>query len=311
MLRWEASDDFEILLTADYQKENGEPKADTAVAIDPAGGVRLVGAALPPTCFGATGPTYDERFLPPDPFITYATYSDPRSGLTFKPETEYESWSASARADWGITDGVDMALIFSYADITSTLVSDADSSPINVQTTSGMQTIDYYTAELRFSGRAFDRVDWTVGGFYYDGESVNNQIVSIPFLSFVSDGASFRRSRQPFVNTDNMHEATNESVFAHAVWDITDKLALTAGVRYSNDEKVRRLRQHPGPESEPGGRGRQHRLQAGIDYQFTPDMLAYASWSTGYRPGSYNPRPFQITQSWPLTPRIRRRTSSA
>ena len=34
----------------------------------------------------------------------------------------------------------------------------------------------------------------------------------------------------------------------------------------------------------------------GIDYQFTPDMLAYASWSTGYRPGSYNPRPFQATQ---------------
>ena len=25
-------------------------------------------------------------------------------------------------------------------------------------------------------------------------------------------------------------------------------------------------------------------------------MLAYASWSTGYRPGSYNPRPFQATQ---------------
>ena len=74
--------------------------------------------------------------------MSYATYSDPRSGLSFRPEIEYESWSASARADWGITDGVDMALIFSYADITSTLVSDADSSPINVQMTEGIATID-------------------------------------------------------------------------------------------------------------------------------------------------------------------------
>ena len=82
--------------------------------------------------------------MPPNPFVTYATYSDPRSGLAFKPETEYESWSASARADWGITDGIDMALILAYADITSTLVSDADGSPINVQSTSGVQTIDYY-----------------------------------------------------------------------------------------------------------------------------------------------------------------------
>ena len=80
-----------------------------------------------------------------------------------------------------------MALILAYADITSTLVSDADGSPINVQSTSGVQTIDYTTVELRFSGRAFDRMDWTVGGFYYDGESVNNQVVSIPFLGFVAN----------------------------------------------------------------------------------------------------------------------------
>src|SRR6188474_1511550 len=167
MLRWEASDDFEILLTADYQNETAEPKADTITEIDPGAG--FVWSGIP---FGASGPPYDERFLPPNPFVTYATYSDPRSGLTFRPETEYESRSASARADWGITEGIDMALILAYADITSTLVSDADGSPINVQSTSGVQTIDYYTAELRFSGRAFDRMDWTVGGFYYDGESV-------------------------------------------------------------------------------------------------------------------------------------------
>ena len=155
MLRWEASDDFEILLTGrlpegDRGAEGGHGDRDR-----PGRRVRLVGA------YSLSGvrqyPTYDERFLPPNPFITYATYSDPRSGLTFKPETEYESWSTSARADWGITDGVDMALILAYADITSTLVSDADGSPINVQSTSGVQTIDYYTAELRFSGRALDR----------------------------------------------------------------------------------------------------------------------------------------------------------
>ncbi len=38
MLRWEASDDFEILLTGDYQKETAEPKADTITEIDPVAG---------------------------------------------------------------------------------------------------------------------------------------------------------------------------------------------------------------------------------------------------------------------------------
>src|SRR4029079_3175056 len=86
VLRWEASDDFEILLTADYQKETAEPKADTVTNIDPGAG--FVWSGIP---FGASGPPYDTRFLTDDPFVTYATYSDPRSGLTFKPETEYES----------------------------------------------------------------------------------------------------------------------------------------------------------------------------------------------------------------------------
>ena len=126
MLRWEASDDFEILLTADYQKETAEPKADTIDStIDP-GRRDSSGAVLaqyrPSSALAPATVPYDERFLPPNPFVTYATYSDPRSGLTFKPETEYESRSASARADWGITDGIDMALILAYADITSTLV---------------------------------------------------------------------------------------------------------------------------------------------------------------------------------------------
>ncbi len=200
------------------------------------------------------------------------------------------------RADWGITDSVDMALILAYADITSTLVSDADGSPINVQSTSGVQTIDYYTAELRFSGRAMDAVDWTVGGFYYDGESVNNQIVSIPFLSFILDGRGFDDPSFPFVNTDNRHDSKNESVFAHAVWDITDKLALTAGVRYSSDEKDVSFdnTRVQNPHVVVDGDNTDYKI--GLDYQFTPDMLAYASFATGYRPGSYNPRPFQATQ---------------
>ena len=167
-----------------------------------------------------------------------------------------------------------------------------------MQTTAGVQTIDYYTAELRFSGRAWDRVDWTVGAFYYDGESVNNQIVSIPFLGFVANVPPFPFDdpSKVFVNTDNVHENNNESVFAHAVWDITEKLALTAGVRYSSDEKVVSFdnTRVQNPHVVVEGNNTDYKL--GLDYQFTPDILAYASVATGYRPGSYNPRPFQATQ---------------
>ena len=79
------------------------------------------------------------------------------------------------------------------------------------------------------------------------------------------------------------------------VWDITDKLALTAGVRYSSDEKVVDF-DNTRVQNPVVVEGDNTDYKLGIDYQFTPDILAYASWSTGYRPGSYNPRPFQATQ---------------
>jgi iron complex outermembrane receptor protein len=141
-------------------------------------------------------------------------------------------------------------------------------------------------------------MDWTVGGFYYDGESVNNQVVSIPFLGFVANFPPFPfddPSKQ-FVNTDNVHENNNESVFAHVVFDVTDKFAVTAGVRYSNDEKVVAFDNTRVQVPRVVVEGDNTDYKFGIDYQFTPDILAYASWSTGYRPGSYNPRPFQATQ---------------
>ena len=74
-------------------------KADAMVAIDPAAGFVWGGGP-----FGFPSPAYDTRFLPPNPFITYATYRDPRSGLSFKPENEFEAWSTMARADWEITE---------------------------------------------------------------------------------------------------------------------------------------------------------------------------------------------------------------
>jgi iron complex outermembrane receptor protein len=141
-----------------------------------------------------------------------------------------------------------------------------------------------------------DRVDWTVGGFYYDGSADQNQIVSIPFLSFVLDGVPFDDATRPFVNTNNLHESTNESVFVHTVTDITDNLALTLGVRYSSDEKDVDFDNTRVQNPNVVVKGDNTDWRVGLDYQFTENFLAYASVSTGYRPGSYNPRPFQATQ---------------
>src|SRR5690606_38500497 len=107
---------------------------------------------------------YDNRFLPPNPYVTYATYRDPISGLAFEPRTRLDKWAVSGRTDWQLTEGLQATAIASYTDLSSTLVTDTDGSPLNVQMTGGVQTIDFYTLEGRLSGR-LGRTDWTAGVF--------------------------------------------------------------------------------------------------------------------------------------------------
>jgi iron complex outermembrane receptor protein len=286
--RWVVSPTLEINVTADYQKDSSEPKADTLTAINPANVFGLLPALQ-------SGILYDERFLPPNPYVTYATYSDPLNNLAIEKQNGLEKWTLTGRADWNMTRDITATLILAYTDLEATLATDADASPINVQTVDGRQIVDFFTAELRFSGRLWDRMDWTVGGFYYDGESTNNQMVSIPFLSLVLDGVPFNVGFPPFVNARNVHQNRNESGFAHVVYDVMDKLTLNAGIRYSHDKKSVNFDntrvQNPFILVEDD----HFDWKVGVDYKWTDDFMTYFSVSTGYRPGSYNPRPFQWT----------------
>jgi iron complex outermembrane receptor protein len=284
-LRWVATDRFEASLTGEVINSDAEPRADTLTNVV-VGSPWSVNPAVP----------YDTRFIPDSPYVSYATYSDPLSGLAFERRNSMEKWSVSGQASLRLTDDVTATLIGAHTDLTSTLVSDADGSPLNVQQTSGLQTVDFQTLELRLSGSALGRAEWTVGGFYYDGKSINDQIVSIPFLSLILDGVAPTDPSNPFVNAHNVHDSRNYSLFGHTVFGITDTLSLTAGLRYSDDKKVVEFdnKRVQNPNVVVAGDKLDWRI--GLDLQLNDDVMTYASASTGYRPGSYNPRPFQATQ---------------
>jgi iron complex outermembrane receptor protein len=284
-LRWVANDDFELTITAETQNDDSEAKANTLTLVD----VTSWPSNVP-------GLPYDTRFLPPNIYTTYATFDDPMSDVKITPESTLEKWSVSGKAIWDINDDVTATAILAYTDMSTTLSVDDDGSPINIQTVDGLQTVDWFTAELRFSGRWADKLDWTIGGFYYTGDSLNEQMVQIPFLSLILDGnAAPAYAADPFVNAQNDHDSRNFSGFGHFVYDFNDQLSLTAGVRYSDDKKEvdfdNTRVQNPFLVVED------HHFdwKAGLDYKINEDLMVYASAATGYRPGSYNPRPFQWT----------------
>lgn len=297
-LRIVASERFELMFTADFLDDDSEARADDLVAIGriPAGSPSPFAGQLPvPFNFWSDslvarfGVPYDERFLTSDLYTSYATYADPVTGIAFEPKTSVEQQGVSGKAELKLGDNALAELILAYREFESQFATDADGSPYNEQTVDGRQNFNATTAELRFSGRAFDRMDWTVGGFYYEGDFTSSQQVSIP--AFVP-GAFL-------VNGLNNTQAENISGFAHVVFDLTDKLSVTAGVRYSEDTKDEVF---DNSIVQTTGTATDSHLdwKAGIDYQFTENFLGYVSAATGYRPQAFNPRPFQITQFVPV-----------
>jgi iron complex outermembrane receptor protein len=313
-LRWAPSDKFEVTLTGEYTDDDSEARADylNVILEGPAQGA-LYNFWESNYVIPMYGIPYDTRFYAPNIYTTYATYDDQASGLSFRPETSVEKWDVSANMQWRITDSLTSTLILSYTDIDSRFATDADGSPLNVQTVDGTQPVQARTAELRFNGTTFsDRLDWTLGAFFYNSHATNTQTVSIPplsmfldlFLAQVLPGTitfpqmitALDTTQRSFVNAKNVHQLENQSVYGHVVLKLNDKIDLQAGVRYSKDQKnvdfdnTRVVA--PGVEIE----NKHTDWRFGLDWKFTEAMMSYISASSGYRPAAYNSRPFQPTQ---------------
>ncbi|HEX8307678.1 MAG TPA: TonB-dependent receptor [Allosphingosinicella sp.] len=124
----------------------------------------------------------------------------------------------------------------------------------------------------------------------------------------------------PFYNSEvNFFSLKSYGLFGEAYFDVSDKLRLTGGIRYSNDKKKQIARvpllsfavpfgttdanQSPflgAYDADPTVAGNQpYNIGRAafdeftgrfvVDYDLTPDNLLYASWSRGYKSGGLNP----------------------
>jgi iron complex outermembrane receptor protein len=324
-LRWAINDNVDLSFSGEFQDDSSEAKADTLLAViyptDLAGNTIPTSSYMlwnteyaqhvpTPTENWGWGVAYDNRFIPGDIYKTYATYDDPASGLTFKPESGLEKESYSAKLDWRLSDTMSLTVIGAYSDMTGQLTSDADASPLNLQVTGGQQDFRWSTGELRLSGRAFDRMDWTTGLFYYTSNAANRQAVSFPPILWgvfrnivglppVVAASIIDAPNNISVNAENIADSESQAVFLHTVTDLTDKLSMTLGVRYSEDTKDVAFDNSffVGPINLEDDH---FDWRAGLDYKVSDNVMIYGSAATGYRPGAYNPRPFTAAQAVPV-----------
>lgn len=130
-----------------------------------------------------------------------------------------------------------------------------------------------FTQELRASGEG-SWGNWIVGAFYYN----DSAYLKSPFGFDPSYETALLSANFGTVDTDSI------AVFGQASWNLTDQLAITGGLRYTDEKRVFDFNGVPNisrlDASELTG-------TAGIDWKPTDDLLAYLKYSRGFKSGGF------------------------
>ena len=320
-LRWVPNDRLEVNLIGDYTRDKSQTQAVTLL--------RAASAAQQTWTLAYQGVAYDNRFVPygefrgdtvyNDPYITYANFFDP--GVTYSaidgagaPGVQNGPFMAQSAAQvdgWGVSGTIDYKLsdILSFKSITgfrkyeSLAGDDNDGSPIAFIQEQQLHQHKQFSQEGRLSGD-LGQVHFTVGGIYFYQNTRYFNKNDTPFAGFgTPDKPTFA-----FINDDYVI-LRQIAGFGNVGWDVTDQFALEGGIRVTREKKD----YHYGrfafdgsgapylPLSQPGnplnGRvgtyeGTNVDYRAVASYKFTPGVMGYAQFATGFKGGGINPRPY-------------------
>jgi len=307
-LRWQPTDRIDINLAADYTRDHRNVGGSVLLLREnDAGAVVSPNYPYPPNPaarvfdinpFAADIP-YDSRFVC-GPYCNYASYmSLPDNGSPLQVvdgRSRYDGWGVSGQVDFDLTDNLQLVSITAYRDYRTRFSNDDDLTPLAHSLGSGDLTFWSFSQEVRLNGSLLDdAIEYTIGGFYMDQRSVYATTQNLRYAGL-----------DPFRGNDPVN-ADTKAAFAHLSWRPVDPLTLTAGIRYTDEHKdytySRRTFEggaHPQLGALDGVRGDydhdriDYRLNA--MYEITPDISVYAQWSTGFKGGGINPRPFFAQQ---------------
>jgi iron complex outermembrane receptor protein len=294
MLRYLAGDKLEINLAVDYTNDHRDVNPDTLIqVINPI----LSSRTAPPDFFMSVvrdqlladyGLVYDDRFVPSDPYTTYASNRDLATGRSQPNTASVESWGVQGKVDYKFNDDLKAKLILAHRRYNSQFSHDSDVSPLGFGLNGNDIQHRQTTAEFQFLGQAFGgKFDWTVGGFYLDGESHLGGAIDYVVLHFLQNDTYLDESR---------------SAFAHGALHLSDAFNITGGVRYTNNRKTFTF-DHIGsgfPVLTQSATTERVDWTISMDYKISPDVLVYGSIATGFRPRSINPRPLTPRQFAPI-----------
>ncbi len=158
---------------------------------------------------------YDERW----------NFGPFKTGETSLSQNDIDTWGSSMNLKYQTGDNSDVKLILAYRELDAEFARQTDGSPLNIFENRDVYDQDQFSADFRFS-RSTDKLDFVTGLFYFI-ENVDNKL-------------SFTGALQDFaypVFLGGLVENSNYAIYGEATYKVTNKLSLTAGLRYTSETK--------------------------------------------------------------------------
>ena len=233
-----------------------------------------------------------------DPTYPRNPYYNRNAGFLDPPGDKLKQYGLANTLTAEITEDIRVKSVTAWRGYSGTFAASQSAIALPIQESYQGVSHHQFSEELTFTGELFEkRLEWALGGFYLNTGERNTGRVQ--FEGFAIAGGP---DVQDFL-IDDPATLKNRSAFAHANFHLTDQLTLEGGIRFSHEKKTYAFtRQYifyqgyatPPSVSTVGTDDVEEKWtpRFSLQYQATPDVLLYASYSTGFTAGGINGRPF-------------------
>lgn len=334
ILRYNPSDRLDLMVSGDYIRDNRNNSAEVLLFADNTNPNVRTANGLPLDSRFICGRFCNYATTGSSPARFVAGAIPPINGLPLAAnrsngKTDYEGWGTAINADIGLSDSLKLQSITAYRAFNTGFSNDADLSPANAGF--GMSQLDswFVSQELRLNAKLGEFADLTVGGYLSDEKTTYYTLQDIRYVAVATPVGPLPVFPLQFIGNDPVR-TKSKAVFATAIIRPVDNFTLTLGGRYTHESKAYTFYRYSldgttiNPFLDPVGAangagysgsngtaltgrtgqysGNRFDYRVSVDYRFSPEVLAYATISTGFKGGGIAPRPYNAAQAVPFGP---------
>ncbi|MFC7050043.1 TonB-dependent receptor [Emcibacter nanhaiensis] len=243
LVDFELSDSASLLINVHYTDDQSDNKANTTYDGTLIGLGEFAAPYLqlfPYVVSGDTPPWYSTGDNRAADWTN--SYTDPDgNSYDIRPKRDNQLFGTSAKLNWDISDDITLTSIVGYDKFDRVEANDWDGSAANDSSNINTTDLEVFSAEVRLTGQT-DKLLWIAGAYYSEDEM--DELYNYFMSDSVYGNGAVPFGVSPFMfapilqlHTRYNQKTDSQALFGHVEYNFTDKLRVTVGARYTEEDR--------------------------------------------------------------------------